>query len=130
MVFELTPKDWFTKSDTLDNTIKQRFGDTLKAAAQGECWRWRDTPEGRLAEIIMLDQFSRNIFRDSARAFSQDAMALVLAQEAVAQGADDLLTNDQKAFLYMPYMHSESPLIHEQAVALFDQPGLGKQLQI
>ncbi|EAQ32821.1 DUF924 family protein [Idiomarina baltica] len=121
---ELTPKDWFTKSDTLDNTIKQRFGDTLKAAAQGECWRWRESAEGRLAEIIMLDQFSRNIFRDSARAFSQDAMALVLAQEAVAQEADDLLTNDQKAFLYMPYMHSESPLIHEQAVALFDQPGL------
>ncbi|WP_241968702.1 DUF924 family protein [Idiomarina tyrosinivorans] len=121
---ELTPKQWFSKSEDLDNSISERFGNTLSAAANGECWQWRITPLGRLAEIIVLDQFSRNIYRDTAAAFRQDPMALVLAQEAVAAAADTALANDQKAFLYMPYMHSESALIHQQAVNLFDQPGL------
>ncbi|AVJ55886.1 DUF924 domain-containing protein [Idiomarina sp. OT37-5b] len=121
---ELTSKQWFAKSDALDNTIKTRFSDILVAAAAGECWRWRQSAEGRLAEIIVLDQFSRNVYRDTPMAFSQDPMALVLAQEAVACGADKSLSNDQKAFLYMPYMHSESAAIHQQAVILFEQPGL------
>lgn len=121
---ELTPKQWFAKSDELDNTIKERFSHTLEAAANGECWQWRKEAKGRLAEIIVLDQFSRNIYRDTPRAFAQDNIALVLAQEAVEQGVDKLLDSDEKAFLYMPYMHSESKLIHEQAMRLFDQPGL------
>ncbi|KPD22361.1 DUF924 family protein [Idiomarina abyssalis] len=121
---ELTPKQWFAKSDELDNTIAKRFSDTLKAAAEGELWHWRETPHGRLAEVIVLDQFSRNIYRGSPRAFGQDVIALVLAQEAVEKGADKLLDASEKAFLYMPYMHSESALIHEKAMRLFSQPGL------
>ncbi|ATZ74602.1 DUF924 domain-containing protein [Idiomarina sp. X4] len=121
---ELTPRDWFKKSNTLDSQIKERFADTLEAASRGECWQWRTTAKGRLAEIIVLDQFSRNIYRDTPRAFSQDPMALVLAQEAVKHEADKHVNADEKAFLYMPYMHSESRLIHEQAMTLFDQPGL------
>lgn len=123
---ELTPKHWFTKSKALDDTITQRFANVLSAASAGECWQWRESATGRLAEIIVLDQFSRNIYRDSGKAFSQDAMALVLAQEAVTCGVDKSLTDDQKAFLYMPFMHSESALIHQHAVKLFDQPGLEK----
>lgn len=123
---ELTPKQWFTKSEALDNLITERFADVLSAASAGECWRWRESATGRLAEIVVLDQFSRNIYRNSGKAFSQDAMALVLAQEAVDLGIDKSLTDDQKAFLYMPFMHSESALIHQHAVRLFDQPGLEK----
>ncbi|WP_287817593.1 DUF924 family protein [Idiomarina sp.] len=121
---ELTPKQWFAKSDELDNTIAKRFSDTLKAAKKGELWHWRETPHGRLAEVIVLDQFSRNIYRGSPRAFEQDVIALVLAQEAVEKGADKSLDASEKAFLYMPYMHSESALIHEEAMRLFSQPGL------
>jgi uncharacterized protein (DUF924 family) len=73
---------------------------------------------------LVLDQFSRNIFRDTPRAFAQDPLALVLAQELVASGLDQALPPAQRAFAYMPYMHSESALVHAQAVKLFGQPGL------
>ncbi|WP_294764575.1 DUF924 family protein [uncultured Rhodoferax sp.] len=121
---ELTPKQHFVKDAALDEAIRTRFGATLVAAAKGELWTWRSTPEGRLAEIIVLDQFSRNIFRDTPRAFAQDALALVLAQELVASGQDGSLPVAQRIFAYMPYMHSESALVHTQAVTLFSQPGM------
>ena len=121
---ELTPQQWFAKSDALDDAIKKRFGSMLAAAAQGELWQWRESPKGRLAEIIVLDQFSRNVYRDTSAAFAQDPMALVLAQEAVSLGIDAEFNAPEKAFLFMPYMHSESAVIHQQAVILFNQPGL------
>lgn len=122
---ELEQKQWFIKDPALDRHITERFSDFHKAASAGELYHWRKTAHGRLAEIIVLDQFSRNIFRDRPEAFATDAMALVLAQEAVLLGADRKLTKPQeRAFLYMPYMHSESELIHEIAIDLFDQPGL------
>ena len=125
---ELTPKQHFVKDTTLDETIRARFGDTLEAAAKCELFAWRTTPEGRLAEIIVLDQFSRNVYRDKPRAFAQDALALVLAQELVASGQDPNLPLAQRSFVYMPYMHSESALVHLQAVALFSQPGMENNL--
>ena len=76
----------------------------------------------------MLDQFSRNVYRDTARAFAQDALALALAQELVASGHDRSLPTAQRVFAYMPYMHSESALIHEQVLALFAQPGMENNL--
>ena len=121
---ELTPKQHFVKDAALDATMRTRFGPTLQAAARGELWTWRTSGQGRLAEILVLDQFSRNIFRDTPQAFAQDALALVLAQELVASGQDRNLSILQRAFAYMPYMHSESALIHTQAVALFSQVGL------
>jgi uncharacterized protein (DUF924 family) len=121
---ELTDKQHFAKDPALDEAMRSRFGATLEAAARCELFAWRDTPEGRLAEILVLDQFSRNIFRDTPRAFAQDALALVLAQEMVAGGHDQQLTPAQRAFAYMPYMHSESLVVHEEAVRLFAQPGL------
>lgn len=121
---ELTAPQHFAKDPALDATIRTRFGMTLEAAARCELYAWRANPEGRLAEILVLDQFSRNIFRDTPRAFAQDALALVLAQELVASGQDQQVPLAQRAFAYMPYMHSESLLIHEESVRLFSQPGL------
>ena len=121
---ELTDQQHFIKDTALDDTIRTRFGDTLEAAARCELFSWRATAQGRLAEILVLDQFSRNVFRDTPRAFAQDALALALAQELVAGGHDKALDIKQRAFAYMPYMHSESLPIHEQAVYLFNQPGL------
>ena len=121
---ELTDKQHFAKDEALDELIRSRFCPTLEAAARCELVAWRATPEGALAEIIVLDQFSRNIYRDSPRAFAQDSLALALAQGLVASGHDKQLSVKQRHFAYMPYMHSESPLIHEQAVQLFSQPGL------
>lgn len=126
---ELTPAQHFKKDARLDETIRERFSKAHAAAAAGELFRWRKTPEGRLAEIIVLDQFSRNLYRDDPRAFACDGMALVLAQAALRAGADKKLPPERKAFLYMPYMHSESLVIHEQALALFSQPGLEKNLK-
>jgi uncharacterized protein (DUF924 family) len=125
---ELTPKQHFVKDAALDETIRAKFGSTLEAAARCELFAWRATPEGRLAEIIVLDQFSRNIYRDTPRAFAQDALALVLAQELVASGQDRSLPQAQRVFAYMPYMHSESALVHEQAVLLFTQLGIQDNL--
>ena len=125
---ELTPQQHFVKDAALDESIRTRFGPTLEAAARCELFPWRATPEGRLAEILVLDQFSRNVYRDTARAFAQDALALALAQELVASGQDRSLPTAQRVFAYMPYMHSESALIHEQALELFAQPGMENNL--
>ncbi|OZG74677.1 hypothetical protein BTA51_06755 [Hahella sp. CCB-MM4] len=125
---ELDPKDWWRKSHQLDSTIARRFGTIHQAACAGECEAWRTEPMGRLAEVIVLDQFSRNIFRDRPEAFAADGMALVLAQTAISAGADQSLDATHKAFLYLPFMHSESALIHERAMQLFNQPGLENNL--
>lgn len=125
---ELTDKQHFVKDAALDEAMRSRFGATLEAAARCELFAWRATAEGRLAEILVLDQFSRNIFRDTSRAFSQDALALVLAQEMVAGWHDQQLGVAQRAFAYMPYMHSESTVVHAEAVGLFSLPGLENNL--
>lgn len=99
------------------------------AAIHCELYCWRESAKGRLAEIIVIDQFSRNIYRNHPHAFAYDSLALALAQTAVATNADHELDTNQCAFFYMPYMHSESLMIHEIAVALFSQPGMEANLQ-
>lgn len=126
---ELTPKQHFAKDAALDESMRSRFTAVLEAASRCELWAWRATAAGRLAEILVLDQFSRNIWRDTPRSFAQDALALVLAQELVASGLDRSLPVEQRRFVYMPYMHSESALLHQQAAILFDQPGLEENLR-
>lgn len=118
---ELKPEQWFSKNSELDLFIKKRFLKILQAARRGELYFWRINPLGRLAEIIVLDQFSRNIYRNSAEAFSSDTMALTLAQEALVQKIEKDFTSSQKAFLYLPFQHSESPKIQEIALELFTQ---------
>jgi uncharacterized protein (DUF924 family) len=119
---EISPKQWWTVDEAFDALLRERYGSLLEQAAQGELHAWRAGARGRLAEVIVLDQFSRNIHRGTARAFAQDPMALALAQEAVAGGALDQLQDPmERAFLLMPYMHSESGRIHEEAARLFEQ---------
>jgi len=120
---EIAPKAWWQKDLYFDQDIKKRFGKIHTAATQGELEAWRQTAEGRLAEIIVLDQFSRNIYRDTPLAFAYDATALVLAQEAIRISADQQVDFDKRTFFYMPYMHSESAHIHTIAIELFSQPG-------
>ena len=125
---EIDAKQWWTKSAEFDQLIASRFGSLHAAAARCELHPWRETPPGRLAEIIVLDQFSRNMYRDQPQAFACDALALALAQTAVATQADAVLEIQQRAFVYMPYMHSESLLIHSTAQTLFSQAGLESSL--
>ncbi|MEF8707261.1 MAG: DUF924 family protein [Candidatus Accumulibacter sp. UW27] len=134
---ETRPAQWWAKSEAFDRLVESRFGALHAAAICGELYAWRqaaagadaaDAAAGRLAEVIVLDQFSRNIFRDRREAFAADGMALVLAQEAVAGGLDRALDPVRRAFLYLPYMHSESVLIHRQAVKLFAAPGMASHL--
>lgn len=121
---ELTPKDWFSPSEEIDNVLREKFSDLHERALRCELFDYRSTAEGRLAEILILDQFSRNIYRNSPRAFAADPLALALAQVAVNAGADKQLSIGQRSFIYMPFMHSESLLIHEEAIKLFSQSGL------
>jgi len=125
---ELTPEDWFKKSDELDSLIKDRFSLTLEKASKCELYSWRETKEGRVAEIIVLDQFSRNIHRDTPLAFTSDPLALALAQELVHLEEHKELPIMMRSFAYMPYMHSESQLIHQEAVKLFSIKGLEMNL--
>ncbi|OAT35991.1 DUF924 family protein [Proteus myxofaciens] len=118
---ECTPEQWFKKDATFDNEIQRRFGDLCLSASRGELASWRETIEGRLGEIIILDQFSRNIWRDTPQAFAQDNMALVLAQEASRLPDYLALTPTKRKFVIMPFMHSESAKIHEDAITLFSQ---------
>jgi uncharacterized protein (DUF924 family) len=116
---EITPAQWWKADTEFDRMISDRFAELHDSAVRAELFTWRVEPGGRLAEIIILDQFSRNIYRGNRRAFETDSLALALAQEAVAARADMALPDDKRAFLYMPYMHSESRLIHSKAVELF-----------
>lgn len=116
-------EQWFGGGPEFDAKLATVFGETHLAVAAGEAWTWRSSPKGRLAEIIVLDQFSRQIHRGTARAFASDPMALALAQEAVAGDHDAGLDQQQRMFLYLPYMHSEALLVHQEALRLFTSLG-------
>lgn len=123
--FETIPQSaWWEKNPAFDQQLREQYGAVHATAARGELWHWRDTARGRLAEIIVLDQFSRNMFRDSAAAFASDGMALLLSQEAVRANAQAALNPTEQAFLFMPHMHSESLTVHQEALRLFAVPGL------
>ncbi len=120
---ELTPEDWFTKNADLDEQIKQRFFDCHQKIVALECEDWRETPEGALAYVIVLDQFSRNMFRGTPESFAYDAQAFAAAQNAVEIGFDKGIGEERRSFLYMPYMHSEDREVHETAIELFTDLG-------
>lgn len=112
---------WFIQSNEFDKQLKQQFGQLLIQASAGELDIWRNSIRGRLAEIIVLDQFSRNIYRGTSKAFAQDGMALVLAQHTVQLPDFAELSGEERQFVLMPFMHSESKTIHQQAVLLFSR---------
>lgn len=125
---ELTPEMWWTKDEALDTAIKERFLPLLEQAQKGELFAWRASPQGSLAEVIVLDQFSRNIYRDTPKSFENDSLALALAQFAVEKGFHHQLSNVEQSFLYLPFMHSESPRIHEIALTLYTELGEANNL--
>lgn len=126
---EIEEKKWWVKDPAFDAFLKRRFGAVHGAACAGELSGWRTDWRGRLAEIIIIDQFSRNLFRDSAEAFAWDGIALTLAQEAVRLSLDLQVPRSMLAFLYMPYMHSESAVVHEVAVELFTEAKLESNIK-
>lgn len=126
---ELSPKDWYKKDLVFDQEIITRFKKTYEQAICGELSHWRTSIEGRLAEVIVLDQFSRNMFRDKSQAFQFDSLALILAQEASKDPKVSELASNKKSFLYMPFMHSESLSVHKEAVRLFTEVGLEGNLE-
>ncbi len=121
---ELSAAAHFRKDPDLDQYIAKQFGRVHQAAVAGELYSWRYKALGRLAEIIVLDQFSRNIYRDQAKAFAADGQALILAQEAIRARADEDLSQPQRVFMYMPYMHSESEAIQNASLRLYEGLGL------
>ncbi len=126
---ELSPQQWWQKDDALDKSIATRFTTLHQQASQCELFHWRDCAKGRLAEIIILDQFSRSIYRDTPNAFAQDSLALALSQQAIDINADKVLTAIERGFLYMPFMHSESLLIHKPASQLYNNNGIESNYQ-
>jgi len=115
--------NWFSHDESFDRIISERFSTCWEMACRGELYHWRENILGRLAEIIILDQFSRNLNRENANAWAQDGMALILSQEAILRPEWHQLSVMQRAFLLMPWMHSESATIHEKATLLFKELG-------
>jgi len=125
---EIEQSQWWIKDLAFDQVIIDKFSDIHLSANSCELFGWRKTAKGRLAEIIVLDQFSRNMYRDTPRSFASDALALALAQEAIAIGADKALNASERNFLYMPFMHSESLIIHEKAIKLYADNGIDSSI--
>lgn len=126
---EIEEKKWWIKDPAFDALLRRRFGAIHQAACAGELSHWRKDWRGYLAEIIVIDQFSRNLYRGRAEAFAYDGLALTLAQDAVSLGFDKMIPKDMLQFLYMPYMHSESAFIHQEAVKLFSKAALEDNLK-
>jgi|SRR4026207_1935015 uncharacterized protein (DUF924 family) len=118
---ESSPAQWWKVDLEFDRLIVERFSELYDRATRSELFAWRAEPSGRLAEIIVLDQFSRHLYRGNVLSYANDTLALALAQEAVASKADLTLPPEERVFMYMPYMHSESRVIHEVAERLFKE---------
>jgi uncharacterized protein (DUF924 family) len=114
---------WFERDESFDAKICRSFADVYEAARSGLLSDWEQTPLGLLALVIVLDQFPRNMFRGSARAHQSDAIALTLAHSGVRSGLDATLDLEQRQFLYMPYMHSETLAYQDQSIPLFASLG-------
>jgi uncharacterized protein (DUF924 family) len=127
-------REWFVKQPAFDAEIRERFGALIDAAIQGGLRDWDEAgPQGVLARILLLDQFTRNAYRDTPAAFAGDALALAAAQALVDAGADRHLLPVQRSFVYMPFEHAEDAFMQERAVELFsrlaaEQPGFESSL--
>ena len=127
--FDEVGKDrWFVKDDRLDREIERRFGPLRKHVLDSRAAGWRESLEPLLAAIILLDQFSRNIHRGSAKAFEADPLALDLARQALDRGWTDRAPPAWRQFLLMPLMHSEEPAVQDRSVAEFEKLGNGNAL--
>ncbi len=121
---ECGPDQWFFKKrKSFDTLLRRKFLETYWKVVRGEHADWRKSPTGRLAEIIIVDQLSRNMFRGTPGMFANDALGLALAQEAVRARADRNMTQWEKVFMYLPYMHTESKKIQRESLRLFKSIG-------
>ena len=114
-------KIWFRGGEAVDQEIRKRFGQNVKRASRGGLDHWTDSPRGRLALIILLDQFSRNVYRDTPQAFAQDQKALQLALSGIEKGEDKELKPVEQSFFYMPLQHSEDLAIQKQSVKTYTE---------
>ena len=114
-------EQWFTASRRFDRAMRRRFSSMVLLASEESLDQWRAQPGGALAEILLLDQFSRNIYRRTAMAFRNDPLAQRLAREGVAEGRELGLPSIKRAFFYMPYQHAENREIQREGVALYEQ---------
>lgn len=112
---------WYGKNDDVDNDIRQQFGEHVERASQGDYDDWQKTAEGRLALIILLDQFTRNIYRNTSEVYAADAKALQIAMQGIELGHDQQLQPIHRVFMYMPLEHAEDKLIQQRCVELFEQ---------
>jgi uncharacterized protein (DUF924 family) len=119
---EVGPDRWFEKDAALDAEIRQRFLGLYEAAAAGKLTPWEQSAEGALALLILLDQFSRNMFRGEARAFAADPLARAIASRAILNGFDGAIP-DLRTFFYLPFEHSEEIADQERGVALYKAVG-------
>lgn len=113
-------KGWWMKNDAVDAQIHERFGQLHQEACDGKLDDWAETPDGALALIIVLDQFSRNMFRGNPKAFEQDEKALEIAKSAIASGADKQANPKLRLFFYLPYEHSEKLSDQEESLKLLE----------
>jgi uncharacterized protein (DUF924 family) len=113
------PDKWFAKNEAFDSEVRRRFLTLHEAAAAGRLSEWEAAPEGALALVILLDQFPRNMFRNDARTFATDPMALSTAGRALSRGFDRLVPPQLRTFFYLPFMHSENLADQERCVALY-----------
>ena len=120
---EAGPDRWFTKDDAFDAEIRRRFLATHEAAAEGKLASWEHNAEGALALLILLDQFPRNMFRGSARAFATDAQARAITAAALLRGFDAQVPATLRAFFYLPFEHSEDMADQERGIALYTAAG-------
>lgn len=121
---EKTKPQWFNSTLLFDAELKERFEAVYIAATQDELNHWLEDAEGALALIIVLDQFPLNFYRGDARSFLTEEKSRLVAEAAMKKGFDKLLTDEQKAFLYMPFMHSENLDDQDHSVALYEKAGL------
>lgn len=117
-------KLWFNATPEFDQELRERFLSTWEQASRGELDDWKQSAEGCLALVIVLDQFPLNMFRGEARSFATEALSREVARDAIDQEFDRMLEVEQRAFLYMPFMHSEDLADQQLASTLFDQDGL------
>lgn len=117
--------EWFRKSDAFDREIARRFAPLIERALAGGLRAWDAQPQSALARIVLLDQFTRNAFRDTPRAFAGDALALAAAQALVARGADAALPPQQRVFAYLPFEHAEDLALQDESLRLFTRLAAG-----
>lgn len=114
-------KEWFSKDASFDAQIARRFGSVIDGALDGAFREWLAEPDSALAYILVLDQFTRNVFRNTARAFAGDVRALAAAEALVTTGNDQRLSPAMRVFAYLPFEHAESIAHQDRAVMLFEQ---------